>query len=91
MPDLSQPNNFEPGSADDHLSHLLVEGMEEPWYRSFVRNVKETFNPPKLPPLEITSKPVAVKDIWANVRLEGRAIKLDACAAVGRDADCATA
>src|ERR1035438_8388837 len=30
----------------------------------FIRNFKEYFNPPKLPPLEITSKPVAVKDIW---------------------------
>src|SRR5215472_14738811 len=63
MADLSQPNSpfF---NADDHLSRLLVAEVEEPWYRSFVRNIKETFNPPKLPPLEITSKPVAVKDIW---------------------------
>ncbi len=63
MADLSQPNNpFL--NADDHLSRLLVAEVEEPWYRSFVRNVKETINPPKLPPLEVTSKPVAVKDIW---------------------------
>jgi len=38
--------------------------MEEPWYRSLIQNLKDTFNPPKLPPLELTSKPVAVKDIW---------------------------
>ena len=63
MADLSQPNNPVPGSAEDHLSRLLVDGEGEPWYSSFFRNVKETFNPPKLPPLEITSKPVAVKDI----------------------------
>ncbi len=63
MADLSQPNTpFY--NADDHLSRLLVNEVEEPWYRSFVRNIKETFNPPKLPPLEVTSKPVAVKDIW---------------------------
>lgn len=63
MADLSQPNNpfFNP---DDHLSRLLIDEVEEPWYKSFVRNIKETFNPPKLPPLEVTSKPVAVKDIW---------------------------
>lgn len=63
MADLSQPNNpyF---NADDHLSRLLVAEVEAPWYRSFIRNIKETFNPPKLPPLELTSKPVAVKDIW---------------------------
>src|SRR5215472_6943056 len=63
MADLSQPNSpfF---NADDHLSRLLVAEVEEPWYRSFVRNIKETINPPKLPPLQVTSKPVAVKDIW---------------------------
>src|SRR5215470_12484325 len=63
MADLSQPNNpfF---NADDHLSRLLVAEVEEPWYRSFIKNVKEAINPPKLPPLEVTSRPVAVKDIW---------------------------
>ena len=63
MADLSQPSNPFP-NADDHLSRLLVDSVEEPWYSSFVRNVKEYFNPPKLPPLQVTSKPVAVKDIW---------------------------
>ncbi|MBZ5728392.1 MAG: energy transducer TonB [Acidobacteriia bacterium] len=64
MADLSQPNNPFFTTADDHLSRLLVSEVEEPWYRSFFRNVRETLNPPKLPPLELTSKPVAVKDIW---------------------------
>jgi len=62
MADLSQPNNL--FDADDHLSRLLVSEVEEPWYRSFIQNIKEAINPPKLPPLELTSKPVAVKDIW---------------------------
>src|SRR6516165_4403337 len=63
MADLSQPNNpyFNP---DDHLSRLLVAEVEEPWYKAFVRNIKETINPPKLPPLQVTSRPVAVRDIW---------------------------
>src|SRR5690242_21660874 len=64
MADLSQPNNPFLPNADDHLSRLLVADIEEPWYRSLIRNIKDTFNPPKLPPLEVTSKPVAVKDIW---------------------------
>jgi protein TonB len=64
MADLSQSNNPLFTSADDHLSRLLVSEVEEPWYRGFVQNVKELFNPPKLPPLEVTSKPVAVKEIW---------------------------
>lgn len=62
MADLQQ-NNPLPGE-DDHLSRLLVTEVEEPFYKTFIRDMKDFFNPPKLPPLEVTSKPVAVKDIW---------------------------
>jgi len=65
MADLSHPNNsFVPGGEDDHLSRLLLTQNEEPVFKSLLRQIKETFNPPKLPPLDVTSKPVAVKDIW---------------------------
>ena len=50
--------------ADDHLDRLLAPSVEEPWFTSLIRSVKEAINPPKLPPLQITSKPVAVKSIW---------------------------
>src|SRR3954467_798691 len=50
----------------DHLNRLLVSDVEIPWYKSLVENIRELINPPKLPPLEVTSKPVAVKDIWAR-------------------------
>ena len=65
MADLSQPNNslF---SADDHLARLYSPAVEEPWFRSLYRNVRELLDPPKLPPLQVTSKPVAVKDIWGQ-------------------------
>jgi periplasmic protein TonB len=65
MADLSHPNNsFLPGGEDDHLSRLLLTQNDEPMWKSLIRNIKETFNPPKLPPLELTSKPIVVKDIW---------------------------
>src|ERR1700693_4496796 len=65
MADLSRPNNpFLPGGDDDHPSRLLLIQNDEPFYKSLYRNIKEAINPPKLPPLELTSKPVAVKDIW---------------------------
>ncbi|MFQ5776900.1 MAG: energy transducer TonB [Terriglobia bacterium] len=35
-----------------------------PWYKLFLRTVQEVFRPEKLPPLKVTSKPVAVPDIW---------------------------
>lgn len=49
----------QPDAQTDHLDHLLVStDIEEPWYKSIVRGIKETISPPKLPPLELTSKPV---------------------------------
>jgi protein TonB len=58
------PNNPPSNSeADIHLDRLLAAD-EEPFFRSLIRNVKEFINPPKLPPLEVTSKPVPVKEIW---------------------------
>ncbi len=51
-------------TAEDHLSHLLPAETNISWIRSFIQNLKETISPPKLPPLQVTSKPVAVKDIW---------------------------
>lgn len=58
------PNSRDTSDADSHLSRLLVAQVEEPWYRSFVKNIREFFHPPELPPLQVTSKPVPVKDIW---------------------------
>jgi TonB family protein len=63
MADLAHSGLPTDPEADRHLSHLLA-AEPEPWFKSLIRNVKETINPPKLPPLEVTSKPVAVKDIW---------------------------
>src|SRR5258707_12990395 len=64
MSDLAHPDPSSALSADIHLKILLAENIEEPWYKSFLQNVRDAINPPKLPPLEVTSKPVAVKDIW---------------------------
>ena len=51
----SLPNS--PENPDIHLARLLPPPVV-PWYKSFVQNLKDTINPPKLPPLELTSKPV---------------------------------
>lgn len=55
-----------PQSPEDQLAATLSGVQEEPVYVSLWRNIKETINPPKLPPLEVTSKPVAVRDIWGQ-------------------------
>lgn len=49
---------------DDHLDRMLAPELEEPWFLSLYHNVRDAIRPPKLPPLQVTSKPVAVKDIW---------------------------
>src|ERR1700679_3786793 len=51
---------------DDHLNRLLPPDTEIPWYRSLVENIRELIHPEKLPPLELTSKPVPVKDLWGH-------------------------
>jgi TonB family protein len=66
MADLAHPDPNSSAATDVHLQRLLASSVEEPWLKAFVRNIKETLNPPKLPPLEVTSKPVAVKDIWGQ-------------------------
>src|SRR2546427_12291175 len=64
MPELVQTDPNSVASEDVHLQRLLAAGVEEPWFKSLARNIQEAIRPPKLPPLELTSKPVAVKDIW---------------------------
>jgi periplasmic protein TonB len=48
--------------GDDHLQRLLLQ--QEPFFKSVIRNVREAISPPKLPPLQVTSQPIPVKDIW---------------------------
>jgi len=64
MADLSHSSSSLGTDPDDHLARLLVDDIEDPWYKTFWQNLKEAIHPPKLPPLELTSQPVAVKDIW---------------------------
>ncbi len=70
IPKLNNPTASGTGQTtpEDHLDHLLAAGIEEPWYRTFFQNVKDAIAPPKLPPLDVTAKPVAVKDIWGEYR-----------------------
>jgi TonB family protein len=52
-------------SVDVHLQRLIVtEVIDLPWYRSLYGNLRELMHPRRLPPLELTSQPVVVKDIW---------------------------
>src|SRR3990170_2733382 len=52
-------------TAEEPLSLLLDW---EPWYKEFYRQLKDLVRPQKLPPLQLTSKPIPVKDMWADYR-----------------------
>ena len=58
LPNNSNPERHE---ADAHLDHLLAPS-EPSLLSSLVQSIKDLINPPKLPPLEITSKPVEMDD-----------------------------
>ncbi len=59
------------GPSDDHLDRLLVTtDLEEPWYKSLVRGIRETISPPKLPPLELTSSPIQGANLGDLNRIE---------------------
>ena len=52
--------------AADHLQRMLLPAsMDIPWYRSLWSNLRDALQPPP-PPLDITSKPVLVRDIWGQ-------------------------
>jgi TonB family protein len=44
----------------------------KPVYVTFFQNLRDAIAPKKLPPLNVTSKPVKVKDIWSKDELFGR-------------------
>jgi TonB family protein len=51
--------------ASDHLARLLLPALDLPWYRSLWNGVHELFQPAP-PLLDITSKPVLVRNIWGQ-------------------------
>jgi len=59
--EFKPPHTTEP---EPELNLLMPKGSEQGLWQSLRQNFKDTFFPAKLPPLVLTSKPVAVKDIW---------------------------
>jgi periplasmic protein TonB len=51
---------------ESHLDRLLVAEVETPWYAAFFQNLKDALFPEKLPPLEVTSKPIPVEEIFGK-------------------------
>jgi TonB family protein len=71
MPSVEvNPNQLNPSevnsapSAEPQLHLLLAPDTFEPLWKSLFRGLDEFFFPKKLPPLQLESKPIPVKDIW---------------------------
>jgi protein TonB len=64
MPEVNVPQGPSEHSPDVHLERLLTTETQKSFLVSLIENLKETLAPAKLPPLQVTSKPVAVKSIW---------------------------
>jgi hypothetical protein len=43
----------------------------QPGYKVMWQNLRDLISPPKLPPLQVTSKPLKVKDIWSKDKAFG--------------------
>jgi protein TonB len=67
---LTPPPQTEDGldrAREPELNLLLSpDKLDEPLWRSLAKQIHERLYPEKLPPLQLTSKPVKVKDIWGE-------------------------
>lgn len=60
-----------PPPPDAHLDRLLLStDLEEPWFKSVFRAIREKMNPPNLPPLELTSRPVEAAEFGDMAKIE---------------------
>lgn len=57
--------------SDAHLDRLLMTtDLDEPWYKSIVRNIREALHPAQLPPLEVTSRPIENAEFGDVAKIE---------------------
>jgi len=57
---------------EDHLNRLLSpQDLDKPWFLTIGGAIKELINPPKRPPLKITSRPVDPKELKGLAGLYG--------------------
>lgn len=78
-PTAFQPARFGSSMSDNfkELLHRLPASARQPtdsellvtsksWFATFWENIRDTVAPRKLPPLQVTSKPIAVPEIWTR-------------------------
>jgi periplasmic protein TonB len=69
---VANPEELLPASAASRATSTTAPSIGsltvniEPWYVDFIHQIRDFIRPEKLPPLQVTSRPVAVKDLWAG-------------------------
>ncbi len=65
---LTPPTHSESSyrTQEPELNFLPASSTDESLFRSLYRQIHEKLFPEKLPPLQLTSRPVKVKDIWGD-------------------------
>jgi len=63
--EFEEHRNAMVSTTENHLDCFIVSAsLDEPWYRDFAANLREAVSPASLPPLEVTSRPIPVREIW---------------------------
>ncbi len=58
--------------TEPELNLLMREEIDPPLWQSLLANVQEVLFPKKLPPLQLTSRPVKVADLWGEYNYKKR-------------------
>lgn len=66
---------MEPRTGEADVKLLMTTDIELPWYKSVFKGIAETINPPKLPPLELTSRPLDAGELGDIDKIEQGSIK----------------
>ncbi len=79
-----------PQSEQDELNLLPRTSMDESLWSSLKSNVRAALFPEKLPPLQLTSRPVQVRDIWGeyNYKKQSAGVSVGGTHRDGRGTDC---
>ncbi|MCZ2156225.1 MAG: hypothetical protein LC114_20375, partial [Bryobacterales bacterium] len=67
-----------PVAVEDELQSARM-----PFWKSLAHNIKDLVAPEKLPPLEVTSKPVAVKSMWSKSEYSGKSRAISMAVHIG--------
>jgi TonB family protein len=76
LPPLPQYRPAQEG--EDTLGPMTIESVQEPWFHSLFRQIREAGDEKKLPKLQLTSKPVAVRSIWGLYDYKQRGVSTSA-------------